>query len=398
MDSLSQFRSIDELIRALDREKKLLEDMFERRKSLSYRENYALVFTDFKRERIRFLIEHGVIHENGDFLELEDVYVQFFEEVLDVNEEISVASVKEAIGALRENIGYFLAETNAGRRLKYQSNVKKILRRIGLRTLKNVVDLKRNVDTAYKQEPSFTIKKQKLQNLDRKREAIKSLIRETEALLGDRLFFTLADDPSMQRISMDVRGDFTEADHNLLEIERQIISYINQTERQSELLKKLQRLKYLKDQLTWREDTNVGELLRKRNPVLFEPRPWNRILLSLGRLSSDEAAQAIVRRVAARSGLRRSARGEAPEIDPEFLTVTTEETDAVDTASLWNGFRAQGSDLFTFIRNYDYRRERTIEDHVVLFCQMAALYADSLRFSERRATIGNYEYELIYAS
>ena len=372
--------------------------MFERRKSLSYRENYALVFTDFKRERIRFLIEHGVIHENGDFLELEDVYVQFFEEVLDVNEEISVASVKEAIGALRENIGYFLAETNAGRRLKYQSNVKKILRRIGLRTLKNVVDLKRNVDTAYKQEPSFTIKKQKLQNLDRKREAIKSLIRETEALLGDRLFFTLADDPSMQRISMDVRGDFTEADHNLLEIERQIISYINQTERQSELLKKLQRLKYLKDQLTWREDTNVGELLRQRNPVLFEPRPWNRILLSLGRLSSDEAAQAIVRRVAARSGLRRSARGEAPEIDPEFLTVTTEETDAVDTASLWNGFRAQGSDLFTFIRNYDYRRERTIEDHVVLFCQMAALYADSLRFSERRATIGNYEYELIYAS
>ena len=202
----------------------------------------------------------------------------------------------------------------------------------------------------------------------------------------------------MQRISMDVRGDFTEADHNLLEIERQIISYINQTERQSELLKKLQRLKYLKDQLTWREDTNAGELLRKRNPVLFEPRPWNRILLSLGRLSSDEAAQAIVRRVAARSGLRRSARGEAPEIDPEFLTVTTEETDAVDTASLWNGFRVQGSDLFTFIRNYDYRRERTIEDHVVLFCQMAALYADSLRFSERRATIGNYEYELIYAS
>jgi len=42
-----------------------------------------------------------VIHENGDFLEMEDVYVQFFEDVLDMNEEISVASVREYIESLR---------------------------------------------------------------------------------------------------------------------------------------------------------------------------------------------------------------------------------------------------------------------------------------------------------
>ena len=68
----------------LDREKVLFRDMFERRKSLAYRKEFALEVVDYKRERIQYLIDHGVIHENGDFLEMEDVYVQFFEDVLDV--------------------------------------------------------------------------------------------------------------------------------------------------------------------------------------------------------------------------------------------------------------------------------------------------------------------------
>lgn len=67
MDALSHFRSIDELVKMLDRERMLFRDMFERRKTLSYRMEFALEFTEYKKDRIRFLIDHGVIHENGDF-------------------------------------------------------------------------------------------------------------------------------------------------------------------------------------------------------------------------------------------------------------------------------------------------------------------------------------------
>ena len=90
METLSHFRTIEELVKVLDREKTLFRDMFERRKSLAYRTDIAMEVVDYRRERIQYLIDHGVIHENGDFLEMEDVYVQFFEEVLDMNEEISV--------------------------------------------------------------------------------------------------------------------------------------------------------------------------------------------------------------------------------------------------------------------------------------------------------------------
>ena len=110
MDALSAFRSIEELIKILDREKVLFRDMFEKRKSLAYRTDFALAVVDYKKERIQYLIDHGVIHENGDFLELEDVYMQFFEDVLDMNEEISVASVRK-----RTSTGGFNIKETSGR-------------------------------------------------------------------------------------------------------------------------------------------------------------------------------------------------------------------------------------------------------------------------------------------
>ena len=115
MDAISHFRTIEELVKMLDREKLLFRDMFEKRKSLAYRTDFAMEIVDYKKERIQYLIDHGVIHENGDFLEMEDVYVQFFEDVLDMNEEISVSSVMEYIGSLKENINYCLEETKIGR-------------------------------------------------------------------------------------------------------------------------------------------------------------------------------------------------------------------------------------------------------------------------------------------
>jgi len=399
MDSLSHFRTIEELTRMLDREKILFRDMFERRKSLAYRTEFALEVVDYKHERIQYLIDHGVIHENGDFLEMEDVYVQFFEDVLDMNEEISVSSVKEYIGTLKENINYYLEETNEHRKIQYQGNVRKTLRKIGLRTLKNIIDLKRNVDTAYKQEPNYKIKKVRLANLDEKRKGIKMLIEECEKMMdGEVVFFRMATDPEMQRTCMDVRNDFTEADHNLLEIEHQIIDYINQIEQQSLLFKKIRKLKYLKDQLTWREDTNVVSVLNGNNALWMEKRPYYHIFLSLDMLRSNEEAYKIIRRIAGKNMVNRLTRTEATPIDAVFFEECTEEVAAVNTTELWNAFKAQGNHLFAFIKDYPYKQQRTLSDHIVLYCQMATLHSDELRITDDYEKFENIEYALIYAN
>lgn len=399
MEAISHFRTIEELVKMLDREKLLFRDMFEKRKSLAYRTDFAIEIVDYKKERIQYLIDHGVIHENGDFLEMEDVYVQFFEDVLDMNEEISVSSVREYIGSLKENINYCLEENNEHRKFMYQGNVRKILRKIGLRTLKNVVDLKRNVDVAYKQEPNYKIKKTRLKNLDEKRKGIKVLIQECEKMIDSQIvFFRMATHPEMQRTCMDVHNDFTEADHNLLEIEHQIIDYINQIEIQSALFKKIRRLKYLKDQLTWREDTNIARMLEDDNPLWMEKRPYNRVFLSLDMLRSNEDAYALIRKVAGKNRVRTLSRTEAEPLDAEFLSVNTELMASINLSEMWNAFKAQGNHLFAFIKDYPYKRERTLNDHIILYCQMATSHSDELKFMDEYETFENIEYALIYAS
>ena len=399
METLSHFRTIEELVKVLDREKTLFRDMFERRKSLAYRTDIAMEVVDYRRERIQYLIDHGVIHENGDFLEMEDVYIQFFEEVLDMNEEISVSSVKEYLDSLKENINYYLQETNENRKNQYQSNVRKTLRRIGLRTLKNIIDLKRNVDTAYKQEPNYKIKKSRLANLDEKRKGIKVLIKECEMMMeGEVVFFKMAADPEMQRTTMDVRNDFTEADHNLLEIEHQIIDYINQIEQQSLLFKKIRKLKYLKDQLTWREDTNIVRIIEGKNPLWMEKRPYNRIFLSLDMLRSSEEAYSIIRKIAGRTIVRRLARTEADPLDETYMHDSIEEVNAFNMTELWNAFKAQGNHLFAFIKDYSYKQQHTLGDYIILYCQMATLHSEELRITDDYEQYDKIEYALIYAS
>ena len=98
--------------------------------------------------------------------------------------ELTLLSIQECINTLKEYIGYYLQETNANRKANYQNSVRQLLKKTGFRSLKNVVDLKRNMNNAYKQEPNYIIKKKKLQNLDEKSHSIRSMIRECEKLMA----------------------------------------------------------------------------------------------------------------------------------------------------------------------------------------------------------------------
>ena len=240
MDNLSHFHSLEELIRALDRERKLLHALFQDRKKLSFRYDLARDLASKKDESIEFLKRYGVIRENTDFVELDDVYLKFFEEVLEVNEEINVASVKESIGNLNNAIDYYLSENNPSRKYGYLRDVKRMLRNIALTTLRNVIYLKRNIDNTYKNEPTFAIKKKKLVHLDEKRKDIAVLINECERVIDEKqtTFFMVAMDVQLKDIVTDVKLQLREVYHNLLELDRQIINYLNLIEYQNRLLQK----------------------------------------------------------------------------------------------------------------------------------------------------------------
>lgn len=398
MDVLTHFRSIEELTKTLSREQGLLSEMFEKRKLMKFPVGLAVDLVGGNEARLRKLIDYGVLVETGNMLEIESDYLNFFEEVLNVNEEISVLSVQECINTLKENIGYFLQETNPNRKTGYQDNVRQLLKKTGFRTLKNVVDLKRNMDNAYKQEPNYIIKKKKLQNLDEKSHGIRAMIRECEKLMdNEHAFFIMANDPHMAKTCGDVRHDFVEAYHALMEIDRQIISYINQIDEQNKLYRKIRKLKYLQDQLLIKTDTNIVNVLESINPIWMESRQYSRLRLSLEMLRENDQIIKILRRIAERNGIQKTARTEAEPLTEEDLQDHTRQMKEVDSAEIWNAFKASSYNLFDFILRYDYKVKRNIEEHVAIFCQLVILHPDECRMTGEYAIYQDIEYPIIYA-
>ena len=398
MDVLTHFRSIEELTKTLSREQGLLSEMFEKRKLMKFPVGLAIDLVGGNETRLRKLVDYGVLVETGNTVEIESDYLNFFEEVLNVNEEISVLSVQECINTLKEYIGYFLQETNTNRKAGYQDSVRQLLKKTGFRTLKNVVDLKLNMDNSYKQEPNYIIKKKKLENLDEKSHSIRAMIRECEKLMdNEHAFFIMANDPHMAKTCSDVKHDFVEAYHALMEIDRQIISYINQIDQQNKLYKKIRRLKYLQDQLLIKSGTNIKNVLEERNPLWMESRQYNKIRLSLEMLREDELVVKILRRIAERNGIHKTAKTEADPLTEEELQNHVRLLKDVDSAEVWNSFLASSYNLFEFILRYDYKVKRNIEEHVTLFCQLVILHPDECRMTGKYAIYQDIEYPIIYA-
>lgn len=395
---MATFQSIKELTRGLQQGAKLLGDMFLKRKTVAIRYEDALDTLDGDENRLKYLINFGVIIQNGDFLELDDVYQQFFEEVLAVNEEINVASVQTYISKLKLGIESYLAAENNQRRAQFLREIRHTFLSIDKATKRNVVDLKRNVNYTYKQEPNFKIKKLRLHDFDEKRKQIAELIRQTEKVMDEQaIFFASAMDIGLKQTVSEIRLGLHESAHGLIDIAEQIIDYLNRIEYQSRLVKKIRQLKYLKDQFMIRDSTDINTQLSLVNPVWMEKLPKYSTKVSLDFLWNDDAALDILSNVYRRLSKKTQIKSRlAGKIDRHYFEEIQETSRAFNHRELMNGFLAQGTDLFNYVWNYRFQTETDREQRLVLFLQLASQYNDDLRYTSDIQNLDNIEYPLIY--
>lgn len=402
MENRIHFHTLDELIRALDKERKLLKEMFGNRKTMStFRYELARDYASRKEESLDFLRRYGVIRDNGDGVELEDVYLKFFEDVLEVNEEINVASVKESIDNLNNSIEFYLIETAPNKKQTHLKDVKRILQNIALNILRSVIDLKRNIDSTYKNEPTIAVKKKKLEILDAKRNDISLFITECEKVIDEKqtTFFHVAMDVQLKGIVTDVKYQLHEAYHNIIELERQIINYLNLIEYQDRLIKKVQKLKYLKDQMILDTNTDIRARVGLMSPVWMEPRPKITLKVSLPMLRNTDEGLMLLQKIAQGKGNSRLKKGILSEPFSELELLPDKQfLPFVDSSEVKNAFLASGDNLFHFLQNYsNYRKEMSDEEILVLFCQIASQYLDELDISEEFRTYKDIEYPMIYS-
>lgn len=396
---MHSFSNLKELLSTLNRGEQLLSEMFKKRKTTDFRYEYALDLEDNDERLIRYLIDRKVIRENGNNLEIDDLYLQFFEQVLAANEKINTAYINENIEKIKQNIEYFFNEENDTRQYRYIRSIKSTLRNIGVITLRNVVDLKRNIDQTYKNEPNFKNKRAKLKNLDAKRKDITNLIDQTENLVHkkEQTFFKTANDEELSRIIVQLKKQLGKATHNLIEIERQIIAFLNQIQEQNSLLEKLRQIKYLKDQFILETLTDIKSILQEKNAVIFEPNPSYPLKLSLHFLQADEAVFESIKKAAQQQQNRLKIKQPVAEgISDELLTTQTEEETQINLEEVKNSYLSGSSELFEFVMQYNFRKKVSFAERVTLYSQLISQYEEKLNLTDEYKTKGNIEYLVVY--
>ena len=397
---MNAFSDIDSLLRVISREKDILRFLFVSRKAPSLRPEQALEnFLEEDSRRLEYLLDHGVVREAEGVLVLEDTYLHFFEEVLEVNEEINVLSVKQHIDALSENIELWLTVSSEARRHRYMGEILRILRGIALSTHRNVIDLKRAIDSTYKSERDYAVKRKRLEILDRKRADIALLIKEAEKLFDERqrVFFGPSMDAHLKDTVAQVKDALTEAYHGLLELDRQIILYLNRIEAEQRLTEKVRRIKYLKDQLVWESSTDVIWALQTHRPAFLEKRPWYNCLPPLDALVNTPDGIAALRE--AHAALKRpTARRKvvAEPLTPEELARSAVVKDTLNTFEVRNAFLGSSKDLMTFLLERREKASRLSEDVLTLFCRLAVEFDEDFRITEDYREAGDFRYPLIY--
>ena len=404
------FRSIHEIINTVAAARGLLTEMFEKRKILSFRYSDALALLKDDENRLKLLIEKEVIHQNGNFVELDARFMDFFELLLEANEEINTAVIDENIEYLHELMDYYLKERIATRKASYVRNIKITFQKIARTTIRNIMNLQTSIDNAFKHEPTYQIKIAKLENLDKKRINIQQLIDTTENLIlhEERQFFQQATDDELNRILLELRRELQLSAHSLIRAQQDIINYLNQIKSQVILVEKIRRVKYLQDQFELRAKSNLAEVLEREHSILLEGTAPSSFKLSINYLNTDEARPIILKVMKILQHRETIRSNEAGAFSDEDLasqsmyqeTISLEETVGnyiqAQTEAMWKDATAQPEDLFSFLMRYPFRQEVSEEERTTLFCQIVSLYESQFRISEEFGIYKNYEYARIY--
>ena len=389
------YNSIPHIVNTLNLGKELLQLLFEKRKSLPFRYEYALDIID--EHKLNILIEREVIRRNGPYIELDEHYLSFIELLLEANEEISTAVIDENIQLVCQLIDYYQKEDAPARKVVYLRSVKAHLRKMGKILVRNVVSLQRVIDNTFKNEPSYKVKIAKLENLDAKRIEINRLIHEVERLLEQLRegFFAVVPDEELRAVVRDLRGELLSAGHSLIHSQQDIIDYLNQIRAQVSFTRKLRRVKYLREQFELLEQTNVCEVVEADQSVVLEGVQPTLFKVSIPYLQTDEALEVILKVADGLRPERVVRRQELGALSAEQMESESVGETAIDTRKLMDQFAQSDTDLFSFLMRYGFSRPLDFEARVTLFCRLLSLYEQELLITSQFGHTDHVEYAII---
>ncbi len=393
---MAKFEKLENLIGELYRHRQLFSALFDKRMT-QIQEELILPLVDLDTEKLERLAAFDLLFRNQSLISLDSRLQEFFEEFLEVDETVHIAFIQENLDQIKKNQSYYLKESQVVKKEKYLTNIKKHLRRIRQTTQQNVRTLRSNTDETYKTETNFEIKKEKLTNIRNQRDSLEGVVKAVERVLQDDLFFKSSADAELLLIIHQLRNTLNDSIHNLIEIQQQIIQYLNHIEKRVQVVEKVLRLKMMRDKHYLKEQTNFYTVVEHLPDLPLKKTEGFRTRLSLQDLIFDEEKQLLVLKIREKLKNRKFlAQNVAGDLSEEALSNKDEIEDIINLYSLKRIFIGKNQDLFSFVMQHQFAREIPTRDRIRLYCRMASLFESDFRFIAENGKFEKLEYAIIY--
>ena len=382
---------INRLLSVLYSDRKLFESLFEKRNRLV---GMHEVSSSIGEDKLEYLLNAEVLSQTDDSIELDERVLSFFEEFLETNEDVEIGDVDELLINLKYNIELYQNEKdNEHSRERYLGKIKRILKKIPNMILKNLSLLQLHIGLTYKTQSSHKNKVLELEHYKLKLDKLMNIeLKVQKALVHEESFFNIVSSHETILLSLRLKVRLRELRVSLIELQKQVIEYINKTLHKQHFFEHIIKLKEMKSALEIKEKTNLLELLDMQTTPLFMSKP---LRLSTF-LDTEEIYEfgfgEMVQKLRHIIPTQKVSVSKAEELDESFFEEEEKAQYMINTDALHTEFLRSKNDLFSFIDEKKFDVEQNLEEKITLYCQLALMYENEYEFSEKRMKIQEYEY------
>lgn len=387
---------ISRLLSVLHSDRKLLESLFEKRNRLV---SFHEVASEIGEEKLEYLVNAEILSHTDESIELDERVLSFFEEFLETNEDVEIGDVDELLINLKYNIELYQNEKeNEHSRERYLGKIRRILKKIPNLILKNLSLLQLHIGLTYKTQSSHKNKILELQHYKAKLEKLMNIeVQVQKALSNESHFFTVVSSHESVLLSLRLKVRLRELRVSLIQLQKQVIEYINKTLHKQHFFEHIIKLKEMKSALEIKEKSNILSLLEMQTTPLFMSKPM-RISTFLDTEEVYEFGfEEMVQKLQHVIPSQKLSLSKAEALDESFFEDEEKTRFMIDTDLLHEEFMRSQSDLFSFIDEKEFAVEQSLEEKITLYCQLALMYEADYEFFETREKIEQYEYLIIRA-
>ncbi len=387
---------ISRLLSVLHSDRKLLESLFEKRNRLV---SFHDVSAEIGEDKLEYLVNAEILNHTDESIELDERVLSFFEEFLETNEDVEIGDVDELLINLKYNIELYQNEKeNEHSRERYLGKIKRILKKIPNLILKNLSLLQLHIGLTYKTQSSHKNKILELQHYKAKLEKLMNIeVQVQKALSNESHFFNVVSSHESVLLSLRLKVRLRELRISLIQLQKQVIEYINKTLHKQHFFEHIIKLKEMKSALEIKEKSNILSLLEMQTTPLFMSKPM-RISTFLDTEEVYEFGfEEMVQKLQYVIPSQKLSLSKAEALDESFFEDEEKTRFMIDTDVLHEEFMLSQSDLFSFIDEKEFAVEQSLEEKITLYCQLALMYEADYEFFETREKIEQYEYLIIRA-